>query len=387
MPPEVTGTRVYLLLGLGAALAGLGLPLLTHAPNRLLSGRAVPWEALPLPLVIGLGLALLTIFAAGTVPRLSVKTRALLALAAALAVPPLYLWGAGMVADAQASPLGRTAFGSGGWVLVGLAGLLAVDAGKRLALPPAGRGLLLLLGLAPAVLLLTTGTLDNLALLKEYAAKRDAFAEAVFRHGEIVGLALLPTLALGLPLGVRLHRNPALKAPVLSGLGLIQTIPSIALFGLLMAPLSELAALFPALGRLGISGIGLAPATVALTLYAILPVTRNMAEGLAGVPAATLDAARGMGLTVRQIFWQVELPLALPVILSGVRITLVQTVGLAAVTALIGAGGLGALMFQGVFANAGNLVLLGAVPIVLLALILDALFRLLAALAQRGRTT
>jgi osmoprotectant transport system permease protein len=167
---------------------------------------------------------------------------------------------------------------------------------------------------------------------------------------------------------------------------LIQTIPSIALFGLLMAPLSELAALVPALGRLGISGIGLAPATVALTLYAILPVTRNMAEGLAGVPAATLDAARGMGLTVRQIFWQVELPLALPVILSGVRITLVQTIGLAAVTALIGAGGLGALMFQGVFANAGNLVLLGAVPIVLLALTLDALFRLLAALAQRGRT-
>jgi osmoprotectant transport system permease protein len=111
-----------------------------------------------------------------------------------------------------------------------------------------------------------------------------------------------------------------------------------------------------------------------------------MAEGLAGVPAATLDAARGMGLTVRQIFWQVELPLALPVILSGVRITLVQTIGLAAVTALIGAGGLGALMFQGVFANAGNLVLLGAVPIVLLALTLDALFRLLAALAQRGRT-
>ena len=138
----------------------------------------------------------------------------------------------------------------------------------------------------------------------------------------------------------------------------------------------------PALGRIGISGVGPAPAVIALVLYALLPIVRNTAAGLAGVPASVLDAARGMGMSRRQSLWQVEVPLALPLVLAGLRIAVVQAVGLASVAALIGAGGLGAIMFQGLFADALDLVLLGAIPVVLLATVVDGLLKALAAASQ-----
>jgi osmoprotectant transport system permease protein len=127
-----------------------------------------------------------------------------------------------------------------------------------------------------------------------------------------------------------------------------------------------------------VNGIGLAPAVVALTLYSLLPVVRGTQAGLAQVPTSVLDAARGMGMQTAQILWWVQLPLAAPVILAGVRTAAIQTVGLAAVAALIGAGGLGAIMFDGLFGSAQDLVLLGVLPIVGLALLLDLGFKGLA---------
>jgi osmoprotectant transport system permease protein len=167
-------------------------------------------------------------------------------------------------------------------------------------------------------------------------------------------------------------------------LNVVQTIPSIALFGLLIGPLSGLAALFPGLASLGISGIGLAPAILALVLYSLLPIVRNTVAGLDNVPAATRDAGSGLGMTPRQLFWRVELPLALPIFLAGLRITTVQAIGLAAVAALIGAGGLGAIVFQGLFSNAQDLVLLGTLPLIALALVADAVLRLVAQAAARN---
>jgi osmoprotectant transport system permease protein len=157
-------------------------------------------------------------------------------------------------------------------------------------------------------------------------------------------------------------------------LNLIQTIPSIALFGLFMAPLAWLAASYPPLARAGISGVGLAPAVLALVLYSLLPVVRSGLAGLEQVPNATRSAARAMGMSGWQVFRMVELPLALPMVLPGLRTAVVQAIGLTAVTALIGAGGLGTLMFDGLFSAANELVLLGVLPIVLLAALADALF-------------
>jgi osmoprotectant transport system permease protein len=160
-------------------------------------------------------------------------------------------------------------------------------------------------------------------------------------------------------------------------------VPSIALFGLLIGPLSGLASAVPALGALGIGGVGPAPAIIALVLYALLPIARNTLAGLASVPAAAIDAGRGMGMTPRQLFWHVEMPLALPVLLAGLRIVMVQTIGLTVVAALIGAGGLGTFVFDGLGQYATDLVLLGALPAILLALGFDFLLRLATAAFRR----
>jgi osmoprotectant transport system permease protein len=162
----------------------------------------------------------------------------------------------------------------------------------------------------------------------------------------------------------------------LQGLSLIQTIPSLALFGLLMLPLGYLATHVPLAAAVGISGIGAAPALIALVLYSLLPIVANTVVGLEGVDPAVRDAAAGMGLTRRQILTGIDLPLALPVILTGIRIVLVQAIGLVTVAALIGGGGFGVFIFQGLGQTAMDLVLLGAVPTVIFAfssaVILDA---------------
>ena len=175
---------------------------------------------------------------------------------------------------------------------------------------------------------------------------------------------------------------------VLNVLNAIQTVPSIALFGLLIAPLGWVASNVPGAAAIGVSGIGFTPALVALFIYSLLPVVANTVVGLLGVPPDANDAARGMGMTSRQRLFWVEMPLAFPVILTGIRIVLVQNIGLATVAALIGGGGFGAFVFQGIGQTALDLVLLGAVPTVMLAfasaIILDALVELTSVRGRRG---
>ncbi|PWC51568.1 ABC transporter permease [Azospirillum sp. TSA6c] len=357
---------------LAAAVAAMALPFLGFAPNRLLSGRPVPlWAA-----VQGLdgAAALLPGLVLLATPFLR-PTRAGLGLTVAagglFTAGLVWLAGAQAVALAQgASAAARTSFASGFWVMAAAGLLTAIDAARRLELGAIGR---MAVGGAVAALValqLASGHLDALSILKEYANRREIFADAVLRHATLVAAALVPTLLIGIPLGIVAHRVQAVGRAVFPVLNVVQTVPSIALFGLLMAPLAALGAMLPGSG---ISGVGPLPAVIALTLYSLLPIVRNTAVGLDGVPAPVREAARGMGLTPRQIFLRVDLPLALPVFLSGLRITVVQAVGLAAVAALIGAGGLGAIMFQGLFANALDLVLLGAVPVILLAVAADAL--------------
>ena len=148
-------------------------------------------------------------------------------------------------------------------------------------------------------------------------------------------------------------------------------------------PLSALATAVPSLAVLGIGGIGMAPAIIALVLYALLPVVRSTVAGIGGVDRAIVDSARGMGMTRRQRFWRVELPLAAPVLLAGLRIVTVQAIGLAVVAALIGAGGLGSFVFEGLGQYAADLVLLGALPAIGLALTADFLLQSATVLLHR----
>jgi osmoprotectant transport system permease protein len=263
----------------------------------------------------------------------------------------------------------RVSFGGAFWCLVLLLWLAAADALQRLRLAPARRLALHLALWLPALAWVLAGHLNATSILQEWAQRDDVFAEAFWRHLHIVAAALLPTLALALPLGVVVARAARFGRAVLVCLSLVQTIPTIALFGLLIAPLAALGALWPGSG---IQGIGLAPALVALVAYALLPIVGGVAAGLQQIEPGVIEAATGMGLTPRQRLWQVELPLALPSLLSALRVAAVQMVGLAVLAALVGAGGLGTLIFQGLTSSALDLVLLGVVPVVLMAVAVDA---------------
>jgi osmoprotectant transport system permease protein len=376
--------RVLAVLAVAMLAAGFGLSFLAHAPNRLVSGQPIALFAV----IAGTGLLALLpgigLLAGPFLPQRRGMHAIVGTAAAAFIVALFWLAGAHAALLAQEAPAAaRTSLSAGFWVLLLCAVLALIDAVRRLALRPA-TGLVIGFAVAGAILLLgASGALDQLSIVKEYANRRDVFAAAVQRHVMIVLAALLPTILLGVPLGILAHRRRPVAAALFPVLNIVQTIPSIALFGLLIAPLSGLVALFPPLAALGISGIGLAPAVIALVFYSLLPIVRNTVEGLAGVAPAAVEAARAMGMTRPQIFWRVELPLAAPVFLSGLRITTVQAIGLAAVAALIGAGGLGAIMFQGVFANALDLTVLGAAPVILLAVTADALLRLFAEFAER----
>ncbi len=189
---------------------------------------------------------------------------------------------------------------------------------------------------------------------------RVEIAGLTLEHLWMVGISILLAIAVGIPLGILITRKPALQQPVIAGANIIQTIPSLALFGFLLPTpwIGDRA------GRLAI---------LALTLYALLPLIRNTYAGIKGVDHAIVEAARGMGLTDWQLLFKVELPLAASVILAGVRVAVVISVGLATIAAAIGAGGLGELIFRGLAMVNNNVILAGAIPAALMALAADTL--------------
>lgn len=189
------------------------------------------------------------------------------------------------------------------------------------------------------------------------------------RHLELVGLSVLAGMALSIPLGIFLTRHRKLSGPVLAFAGMIQTIPGLVMLGFALLLL----------------GIGKTPALAVLALYAILPILRNTFTGIVQVDRNCIDAARGIGMAPRQILFQVELPLALPSIVSGIRISTVFIMSWATLAALIGAGGLGDLIWTGLSTYNTQYILAGAIPSGILALAASGLIGLIQkALTPRG---
>jgi osmoprotectant transport system permease protein len=275
----------------------------------------------------------------------------------------------------------RVAPGAAFWVLSVALGLMATDAITRLRPGPGLRVLFLVLALGIAAVACARGTFDNLSIMREYAVNASRFAHEARQHVWLALGSLGAAVIVALPLGILCHRVPRLRPGVLGTLNVIQTIPAIALFGILMAPLGALADALPWVARLGIRGIGAAPAVVALFLYSLLPIVANTVVGLKRVSPSAVEAAHGMGMTSWQVLGSIELLLALPVILTGIRVVLVQNIGMVTVAALIGGGGLGTFVFQGIGQTAIDLVLLGSIPIVALAfsaaVLLDALIEVM----------
>ncbi|MDG2039299.1 MAG: ABC transporter permease/substrate-binding protein [Ilumatobacter sp.] len=196
---------------------------------------------------------------------------------------------------------------------------------------------------------------EQLALLPEYLSA----------HVQLTLLALLCSAALSLPLGIAVTRIRWLEQPVLGLASVIQTIPSLAL----------LAVMVPLLASMRLQSIGFLPAFIGLTLYGVLPILRNTVTGIAGVDPALREAARGVGMTPRQQLWRVELPLALPVIIAGLRTATVWTVGIATLSTPIGATSLGNYIFTGLQTRNYTAVLVGCVASAGLAMVLDGLVR------------
>ena len=368
--------RLGVLLTLVGAIGLFLLPFVAFKANRILPGdpRAL---AQVLPVWAALG-CWATLAAVAGVALLA--TNAPLRLTAALAGIVVVAMALAAAANALTPPhdlIVRIAPGAGFWLLLAALGLLATDAITRMKPGPGARVLLLAAFLGIAGFTLAHGTFDNVSVMREYAVNASTFAVAARQHVLLSLGSLGGAVIVALPLGIICHRVPRLRPGVLSALNIIQTVPSIALFGILMAPLGALAAHVPLAAAIGVRGIGAAPAALALFLYSLLPIVANTVAGLKRVSPATVDAALGMGMTPWQTLMSVELVLALPVILTGIRIVLVQNIGLVTVAALIGGGGFGTFVFGGIGQAATDLVLLGAIPTVVLAfsaaVLLDAL--------------
>jgi osmoprotectant transport system permease protein len=202
-----------------------------------------------------------------------------------------------------------------------------------------------------------------------FLGHRAEILEATTTHLTLVAISMAIATAIALPLGMLIVHRPTLRTIALGVASVFQTIPSLALFGFLIP--------IPFIG-----GIGRRTAVVALVLYALLPILRNTYVGLTGIDTAVLQAAEAMGMKDAQILWRVRLPLALPVILAGIRTATVITIGVATIAAAIGAGGLGTFIFRGVAMVSDAVILAGAIPAALLAIAADFL---LAALERRLR--
>ncbi|CDG82392.1 ABC transporter permease [Janthinobacterium agaricidamnosum] len=376
--------------------------------------------------------------------------KAALALALSIAAGACFAaltWGAlHLTADNEFS---RVGIGAGAWSSLAALyiALFALHAEAPLWLPAPLLVLAALAGAAPY---------RHLGIVLEYREVADVFQQEFLRHILLVGAALPLVILAGAAIGVLAVRKPACEGVLLSVTGFLQTVPSIALFGLLLPLLSVygrqvtvagallfalallvltgagwlllkrwpqpllltvygvvialgLLVLLPVFGltvyqlmadgaafiaslhasatlaELGLRGLGAAPAIVALVLYGIWPIVVHTHAGLGSVPAAILEAARGMGMSSRQIFWRVELPLAAPFLVQGVRGALLLLIGLTTVAVLVNAGGLGFFLLRGTEQSVSDLVLLGSLPVVALAFGADALTRLLAwALTPRG---
>ncbi|OEY67886.1 ABC transporter permease [Marinobacter sp. X15-166B] len=363
----------------GLSLLAIGLFWTLHfgsvQPNRIVPGTAVgAWEGLGAKaslattavLLVLLGMALLNF--RGRHGWLSGV------LTGALAAVPLLLHVFITRHLDHTNAYARIGVGPGVWALLFLLGLMLSETLRQLPRARIGR----LLAVAGILCGWAYGAsqydLHALSLVQEYRVRPEQFVTALRHHLMLSLGAVLISLVVAIGLALLVMRRSSWQRPVFGVVSFLQTIPSLALFGLLIAPLSLLSSTFPWLQELGIRGIGWAPAMIALVAYSLLPMLRNTFVALTSVADELLEAGAGMGMSPRQMLLQVRLPLAMPVIIEGVRVTTIQAIGLTAVAALVGAGGFGTFIFQGLGQAAMDLVLLGALPTIVLALFADALF-------------
>lgn len=343
------------------ALAGCAaLPLFVLRANRIVNGAAQPLGAggPAAWILVALGAVALVAAYALKGPR-----RAQLELACAVGMLASLAWALGHAASTltpNVADPARVSIGAGAWLALAGAATLWFAAVQsrperawRVGAPVVVAAAWISAGM--------WGGLGRLSLVLEYQVQGAAFWDAVATHLELAGISLAIAIAIGVPLGILSSRVRWVRTVVLGVVGIMQTVPSLALLGLLVVPLAAI----------GLPGIGPLPAIIALTVYALLPIVRNTYVGLTQVDPAVVDAGRGMGMSRSQLLLRVEAPLAVPLLIEGVRAAAVLIIGITAVVAFIGNGTLGVLVILGWGGQVDDLTLLGAVPMVLIAVAAD----------------
>jgi len=378
----VTGDTVA-ITGVVIGLISLLVGWLTFKPSRISAGMSlnlheiVGWTGLTIILTLWLVCFTLSYFRKGKLPAVLLGIAANLILVLSFVLAGL---SATRLLEGEVS-YARISLGVGFWMTFVATYIVIFASRQRLDNSPVLRNIVSWTGVIFLLFLIIAGWFEDLSVLQEFAGREDRFVQELIHHVFLVGISVTIGAIFGIMLGIWATRSKRAERPIFFIANITQTIPSLALFGLLIAPLSALSFAFPILREIGIRGVGDTPAIIALTIYSLLPIVRNTYVGLRQLDIAVIDAGIGMGMSRTQVFRIIEMPLAAPLVLEGVRTASVQSVGLAAVAALIGAGGLGWFIFQGLGQAAADLILLGAIPIIVLAVIVDAVMRTIIRLA------
>lgn len=369
--------RIFLALGFAVAIYGFDW--LSVAPNRLLPGVGVSALDAFGPVTHGLVAAILVVAFTPRRFRLMPSQMDLLVCFCGscllLALLPVITGHAASGIMSGKPPATRVALGGGFWLGYGIVFLAFLDSSHRLK-----RYWITILGVSSIAMILalavTGGWLDHLSLAVEWQLRRAVLYDALMQHLRLSFSVVLIAFCISLPLGWLSFRYVRAAALLDALFGLIQVTPAIALFGILIPLLAVLLRVLPALRDVGFAAIGVFPAIVGISAYLTLPLMRGVASGLRNADSAVLESARAMGLGEWRTLWDVRLPLGRPVFVAALRVAVVQGISLVTLGGLIGAGGLGAIVFEGMGQFAPDLILLGALPVIALGLIADRLFAL-----------
>lgn len=356
-----------------AFLALAFLKIVEVKPNRIAGGeKYTAYALIGFPVLILLGG-----FVAMAVVSLSPSRRkSLMSIicGALLFVLLMFLMGRKAEALSEGSPAIRVSLSMGFYIVLVMLYLLFGHAIKGKDRTSRIIKMIAALVITAVIVMIYMGSFDTFSIMKEYQIKRNQFIGSVRTHLFLSLGSVLAGALIAIPLGYLAYRKKNLERAVMVPLSIVETIPSLSLFGILLVPLAGLGRI-SFFRSLGISGIGWAPAFVALTLYTLLPIGRNTLVGFISVSRDVIEAAMGMGMNKSQIFRKIEFPLALPIIITGVRIALVQTIGGAVLAGLVGGGGLGTFVFLGLGEGSPDLVLLGVIPIIFLTLTMDGILK------------
>ena len=364
--------KTLLLLSLVGVASLLFMPIITYKPNRISQGfqyRSIEYLGGSVILIVVLWAILIGL------SFYAKNKKNLLVFITSLVLFIGLFWTIQVNAnDYIESSAARISLSSGFYIQMFLMYMLFSTYTEKIK----GYRILKILGFSTIALVLgflfLQGSFDDFSIIKEFYSKKSQFFNNLRIHAILTFSSVITGSLIAIPLGFLAYSKKNLEGKIMIPLSIIETIPSLSLFAIFLVPLSGLGKL-GFFNAIGVSGIGWAPAYLALTLYTLLPIGRNTLTGFYSVDRNIVQAAKGMGMSKSQVLGKIELPLAFPVIFTGIRIAFIQTIGGAVLAGLVGGGGMGTFVFLGLGEASPDLILLGVLPIVFFTIILDYLLK------------